>query len=299
MSAIELLGALEFGLIFSLCALAIFITFRILDFPDLTVDGSFVLGAGVSLALVSKGCDPWLALVVATVCGALSGVATGLIATRLQIASLLASIIVLTGLYSVNLHVMGAPNITLFDQRTIFSAFENFSNVDSTLQNVIFYLAVVAIVLSGYVVLFKTNLGLSLKATGDNPVFAKSIGISTSTMVVLGVAISNGLVALCAAIYAQSQMIADINMGVGTIIAGLGAVIIGECVLNSRSMLVRSILVIVGAIVYRVVITVGISLSSVHDGFGLSTDDLNLITAALVLVFIYVAKKREKSFARI
>lgn len=283
MSLFALLGALEIGLIFSLVALGVFISFRLLRFPDLTVDGSFPLGGAVAATLVSSGWDPFLATVVATFAGALAGLVTGWLNVRLRIMDLLASILMMIALYSVNLRIMGRPNVPLITEPTIFSILQPDWLSDYLARPLILVVVVLVakFLLDWY---FATQSGLAMRATGSNPRMARAQGVNTGGMVLAGMALSNALVGLAGALFAQTQGGADISMGIGTIVIGLAAVIVGESILPSRRLVLATLAVIIGAIVYRFFIALALN----SDFIGLQAQDLNLVTAVLVTIALVI-----------
>ncbi len=288
MSLYTLLGAFEIGLIFSLVALGVYISFRLLRFPDLTVDGSFPLGGAVAATLISSGSDPFLATIVATIAGAVAGLITGWLNIRLKIMDLLASILMMIALYSINLRIMGKPNVPLITEPTVFSVLQPDSISDYVLRP----LLLVVVVLAAKFLLdwfFSTQTGLAMRATGSNARMARAQGVHTGLMVLGGMALSNALVGLAGALFAQTQGGADISMGVGTIVIGLAAVIVGESLLPSRRLYLATIAVVVGAIVYRFFIALALN----SDFIGLQAQDLNLVTALLVTVALVVPKLRQ------
>jgi putative ABC transport system permease protein len=289
MSLFSLFGALEIGLIFSLVALGVFISFRLLRFPDLTVDGSFPLGGAVCAVLIANGMDPFSATLIATAAGALAGVMTAVLNVHLKIMDLLASILMMIALYSINLRIMGRPNIPLITEPTLFTLLQPEWLIDYIARPALLVLIVIAakLVLDGY---FATRQGLAIRATGSNPRMARAQGVNTGAMVILGMAISNALVALAGSLFAQTQGGADISMGIGTIVIGLAAVIVGESILPSRRLILTTLAVILGAIVYRFFIALALN----SDFIGLQAQDLNLITAVLVTVALVIPllKKR-------
>ncbi|MBA1186715.1 ABC transporter permease [Stutzerimonas nitrititolerans] len=283
MSLFSLFGALEVGLIFGLVALGVFISFRLLRFPDLTVDGSFPLGGAVCAVLIANGTDPFLATLIATAAGALAGVVTAALNVHLKIMDLLASILMMIALYSINLRIMGRPNIPLIMEPTMFSILQPQWLSDYVARPLILLLVVIAakILLDLY---FSTRQGLAIRATGSNPRMARSQGVNTGAMVILGMAISNALVALAGAMFAQTQGGADISMGIGTIVIGLAAVIVGESILPARRIFFLTLAVILGAIIYRFFIALALN----SDFIGLQAQDLNLITAVLVVIALVI-----------
>ena len=278
MSLISLMGALEIDLIFALVALSVLISFRILNFPDLTADGSFPLGGAVAAIMIAGGQSPWLACAAAMLAGAAAGWVTAWLNVRLNILQLLASILVMIALYSINLRVMGAPNVALIGSPTVFSPLiGDASERAMWVQPGVLAAIVVAakLLLDAY---FASQSGLAMRATGANPRMARAQGISTNRAILTGMALSNALIALGGALYVQTQGGADISMGVGTIVVGLAAVIIGETLIPSRSLWVITLATVLGAILYRLFIALALS----ADFIGLQAQDLNLVTAVLV-----------------
>lgn len=283
MSLYSLWGAFEIGLIFGLVALGVLISFRILNFPDLTVDGSFPLGGATAAVLIHHGLDPFTATLCATLAGGVAGMITGWLNVSLKIMDLLASILMMIALYSINLRVMSAPNIPLIAEPTVFTMLQPDSLEDYVARPLILLVLVIAIklLLDWF---FTTQVGLAMRATGSNPRMARSQGIATGSMILLGMAISNALCGLAGALFAQSQGGADISMGIGTIVIGLAAVIVGESVMPSRRLLITTLAVIVGAVLYRFFIALALN----ADFVGLKAQDLNLVTAVLVTVALVI-----------
>lgn len=283
MSIYSLWGALEIGLIFGLVALAVLISFRILRFPDLTVDGSFPLGGATAATLISGGMDPFLATAVAMLAGAGAGMITGWLNVRLRIMDLLASILMMIALYSINLRVMGGPNIPLIIEPTVFNTVQPEGVTDYIFRPLMLVgvVLIVKLVLDWY---FSTQTGLAMRATGSNPRMARAQGVATGRRILVGMALSNALCALAGALFAQSQGGADISMGIGTIVIGLAAVIIGESIMPSRRFFVITFAVIIGAVLYRVFVALALN----ADFIGLHAQDLNLVTAVLVTIALVV-----------
>lgn len=291
MSLYVVLGSVEQGLVYALMVLGVYITFRVLDFPDLTVDGSLPLGAAVSGILIVNGYDPFLSLVAAMIAGALAGLLTALLATKLRIMSLLASIITMTALYSINIRIMGRPNLTLLNQPNIFEPLGLLGLPKHVLVPAVF----LVIVLFWKVLLdlfLHTQLGMALRATGDNPQMIRAQGINTDGMIILGVSLSNALVALSGGLVAQSQGFADVGMGIGTIVAGLASVILGESLIGTRSVLRQTLCAVCGSLVYRM--TIAVALSYEFGFLHLNPSDLNLITSVLVVICLTVPLLRER-----
>ncbi len=286
--------SLEQGLVYGMMALGVLITFRILDFPDLTVDGSFPLGACITATLsVVLNLNPILALFIGVIGGMLAGVLTGLLSTKLNILNLLAGILTMTLLYSVNLRIMGKPNISLFAEETVLSKFEGLmaSFGAGEYSTLIFFAVLILLVKLLLDTFFNTELGLALRATGDNEQMIVAQGVNTDSMKILGLAISNGLVALSGGLVAQYSGFADVGMGIGTIIAGLASVIIGETLLPTFSFRWMTTAVIIGSLIYRGTIMVALRYGF-HLGFKAS--DLKLITAIIVIIALALPQVREK-----
>lgn len=289
MSLYTLMGALEIGLIFGLVALGVLISFRILDFPDLTVDGSFPLGGAVAATMISLGYDPFIATAMAIIAGAVAGYCTAFLNVRFKILPLLASILMMTALYSINLRVMGKPNVPLITEATVFSVLQPEWMPDYIARPLIL-LAIVILVKLLLDWFFASQIGLSIRATGANARMARAQGIATNRATLAAMALSNALVAFGGALFAQSQGGADISMGIGTIVIGLAAVIIGENILPARRLVWTTLAVILGAILYRFFIALALN----SDFIGLQAQDLNLITAVLVmLVLVFPLLKRK------
>lgn len=270
-------GALEQGLLFGVMVLGVYITFRVLDFPDLTVDGSFTLGAAVAARIIFEGYDPWLGTVLALVFGIIAGLMTGFLNTRLRIAPLLSGILMMIALYSINLRVMGSKSmLSLLRMKTIFT---DVAGLGVPNAYAVLALGLLVVVCTAYIlyVFLLTEVGLALRATGDNEQMIRSLGVNTNTTKVMGLALGNGLVALSGAMVAQYQSYCDIGMGIGMIVVGLASVIMGEVVIGNRTLVRTLVAVVIGSIVYREVIALVMRL-------GLPTTDLKLFTAILVVL---------------
>jgi putative ABC transport system permease protein len=291
MSLIASMGAIEIGLIFGLVALGVLISFRIINFPDLTVDGSFPLGAAVAATLIVNGADPFVATAVAMVAGGLAGAVTAWLNVHLRIMQLLASILVMIALYSINLRIMGKPNVALINEPTVFTALAIDTVPAFVAQVVIVFVVVVGakLLLDLY---FASETGLAMRATGSNPRMSRAQGISTDRLTLVGLALSNALVALAGALFAQSQGGADISMGVGTIVIGLAAVIIGETLIPARNLVITTLAVIIGAVLYRFFIALALN----TEFMGLKAQDLNLVTAVLVALALLVPAYKRRLF---
>lgn len=282
----SMVGAVESGLLYALMALGVYITFRILDFPDLTVDGSFTTGAAIGVVATIAGTPPWLAVIYAIIGGGLAGVCTGLLHTKGKINGLLSGIIMMIALYSINLRILGKPNVSLRGEANLFE--------NSSILVVGGLLIVVVVVL--LVLFFKTNLGLSLRATGDNSRMIRSFGANTDSTTIMGVALSNALVAGSGALIAFSQNSANNSMGIGMIVVGLASVIIGEAILGSKSILRALIAVVIGAILYRIIYALALRVP------GLDSQDMKLITAVIIIGALVIPTIRraiaQKSMAK-
>ena len=263
------------GLLWALLAIGVYLTFRVLDIADLTVEGSFPLGAAVAASLLTAGWQPIPAIFIACVAGMISGVVTGFLCTKLKIPALLAGILTMIALYSVNLRVMGKANLPLLQQETIFTIFP--VGGDKSMTVLIIGAVVVLLVSLACYWFFGTEIGAAVRATGNNPHMIRANGIDTDVMIVLGLLLSNGLVAISGALVAQSNGFADVGMGVGTIVIGLASVIIGEVLFGTRSFKNCLISVILGSIVYRAVIAIVLQM-------GMPPNDLKLFTAVLVAI---------------
>lgn len=277
MSLIAFYGAVVLGLIYGLMVLGVFLTFRILNFPDLTVDGSITLGAAVAASLIISGVNPFVATLAAPLAGALAGIVTGTLHTKFSIPPLLAGILSMIGLHSINLRVMGgSPNLPLLRQPVIFECLDSFGFALRDSEFIISIFVAFFFVLLLYYFLI-TETGQALRATGDNEIMMRSLGVNTGRMKIMGLGISNALVALCGAMLAQKQGFADISMGIGTIVAGLASVIVGEVLLGSTRIIVWIFAVLLGSILYRLIIALVLRL-------GFQPTDLKLFTAVIVTV---------------
>ncbi|MDY0309682.1 MAG: ABC transporter permease [Castellaniella sp.] len=289
MSIYSTWGALEIGLIFGLVALGVLISFRVLNFPDLTVDGSFPLGGATAAILIHHGTDPFLATGAAALAAGFAGMVTGWLNVQLKIMDLLASILMMIALYSINLRVMDAPNVPLITDPTVFTVLQP-EGLEDYVARPLILLALVVVVKLLLDWFFATQVGLAMRSTGSNPRMARAQGIRTGNMVLLGMAISNALCGLAGALFAQSQGGADISMGIGTIVIGLAAVIIGESILPSRRLMVATLAVVIGAVLYRFFIALALN----ADFVGLKAQDLNLVTAVLVTVALVIPLAKQR-----
>ena len=288
-----LIGSVTIGLILALLALGIFISFRIFDFPDITAEGSFTFGAAITASMIVSGANPVTATLMAFAGGFIAGSATGIIHTRFKVNPLLSGILVMTALYSINLHVMGKSNVPLLSQVTLFSWFENFSlsvsgadkitnvlgwNVPARdLWTLLFCLLI--IVASSLILLwfFRTNVGTAMRATGDNDQMIRALGVNTNVMIIFGVALSNGFIALAGSMLAQFQGFADVQMGIGMMVWGLASVIIGEALISNNSLGNVIAGAVIGAVLFRLLVAIALR-------WGMNPNDLKLITAGFVFL---------------
>jgi putative ABC transport system permease protein len=291
MNIVAFSGALELGFLYGLVALGVYLSFRVLDFPDLTVDGSFPLGAAVVAALIVKGIPPLIATVLAVGAGAIAGLCTATLNVKFKILNLLASILTMIALYSINLRIMGRPNLPLLNQPTLFqpinALLKSWPEPIPTFGNTLVLATIALITKLIFDWFLQSEIGLAMRATGANPAMARAQGISISAMVMLGMAIANGLAAFAGALFAQLNGGADVSMGIGTIIFGLAAVIGGETVFNRLSIVQATIGAIVGSILYRIVIAIALQ----ADVLGIQSQDLNLVTAVLVTIALVLPNK--------
>ncbi|HDY7999221.1 TPA: ABC transporter permease [Vibrio vulnificus] len=284
MSAFAFFGALEIGLLYGLVALGVYLTFRVLDFPDLSVDGSFPMGAAVAATAIVAGVNPWLATGMAILAGAMTGWVTAFLAVRCGILHLLASILTMIAAFSINIRIMGRPNLALLGEETILTPFESLGDPMFIRPLVV---GILVLISSWLVVrLLNSDFGLGLRATGVNARMVRAQGGSTSFYTYFGLALSNGFVGFAGALFAQTNSFADVTSGVGTIVVGLAAVILGQTLIPGRKIWVAVVAVIVGSVLYR--LAVAFALSS--GIFGLQASDLNLVTAVLVAIALIAPK---------
>ena len=271
-------ATIEQSLIFAIMVLGVYISFRILNFPDMTVDGTFPLGAAISAKLLALGVNPYLTLLVVLVAGAAAGAVTGLIHVKLKVKDLLAGILVMTALYSINLRVMGKSNIPLFEEDNIF-------NTEYSMMITIVVLILISKFILDY--LLKTKFGFALKALGDNENLIVSLGLNEEKYKIYGLMIANAFVAFSGAVLAQYQGFADVGMGTGIIVIGLASIIIGDTLFGKRRRLAGTTIVIIGSILYRGVIAVTLSM-------GMDASDLKLITSVIVIIILWIQKRKDK-----
>ncbi len=288
-----LLGSTTIGLILALLALGVYLSFRIFNFPDITADGSITLGAAVTATLLAHHWSPWIATVAGFAAGAGAGTITGVLHTKFKINGLLSGILVMTALYSVNLHIMGKSNVPLLNEATLASQIEllgrRLFGTDGDLdvfgwsvgeRDAAMLLGMMAlVVLFGFVLylFFRTNLGTAMRATGDNPQMIRALGVSVDFILILGLALSNGLIALAGALLAQYQGFADVQMGIGMVVWGLASVIIGEALVGSHRLGLLITGAVMGSVLFRLLVAIALR-------WGLNPNDLKLITAGFVFV---------------
>lgn len=304
-------GSVALGLCLALVAVGVYVTFRVLNFPDLTIDGTYPLGAAVSAVLIVDGFPAWATLAVAFVAGGCFGALTGLLATKLRLHSLLASILVATALFSINLRIQGKANIPLLSETTIFTplsdearratvwAFgDDAARHSNNLLTIVLIGLLVVAVKSAFDAFNRSEIGLNLRGTGDNPQMMRTLGRNTDQYVVLGVTISNALVAVAGAIVAQFQGFADVNMGFGLIIAGLASVILGDVVFRPRRVSTGTLAAIAGMVLYRMAIAAALAVRIPVPGgesFRLEAGDIKVATAVLVLAMLWFSAVRKKA----
>jgi putative ABC transport system permease protein len=294
-----LIGALTLGLILALLALGVYVSFRIFNIPDMTAEGSVTLGASVAAALMIHGYNAVFATVAAALAGTVAGAITGVLATKCRINPLLSGILVMTGLYSVNLHVMGRSNLPLLEVRTLATGAEDIgsrifagsADLDvagwavsvrdaSMLLSVLIFVAVICLLLYLF---FRTDMGTAMRATGDNPDMIRALGVSVDRATIFGLAMSNGLIALCGAMIAQYQGFADVQMGIGMVVLGIASVIIGEALVGSRAVGLLITGTVMGSVLFRLLVAIALR-------WGLSPNDLKLITAVFVFSALVLPK---------
>ena len=301
-----LLGALTIGLILAMLAFGVYLSFRIFNFPDITADGSITLGAAVTASLLVHGVSPLLATMAGFAAGSLAGALTGILHTRFSIHGLLSGILVMTALYSINLHVMGKSNVPLMAHRTLFSDADEVVKAAAggaasiqisvwevgthDIAGLLLTLVLLSIVGVALYLFFRTNLGTAMRATGDNPQMIRALGASTNAILVLGLALSNGLIALAGSLLAQYQGFADVQMGIGMVVWGLASVIIGEALVGHASLGLMITGAAMGSVLFRLLVAIALR-------WGLDPNDLKLITAVFVFVAL-VAPRMMRSMRR-
>lgn len=281
-----IVSAISQGLLWSLLSLGLFISFRILNIADMTTEGVYPLGAAVCVTLIQQGMSPLSATIIAMIVGSLAGLATAIFINIFKIPSLLAGILTMTALLSVNLRVMGRPNLSLLNQKTIFDNFEKL-NLPPYFDIIILGLIIISIIISLMYIFFNTELGQALIATGDNPKMAVSLGISTKKMITLGLMLSNSMVALTGAILSQHNGYADVNSGLGVIVVALAAIIIGEVVFGDVNFVTRLVCIVFGSIIYRLLLVTVLKLNFIQ------ANDFKIVSALLIAIFLAIPELKK------
>lgn len=286
-------SALAQGVLWGILALGVYITYRILDIADLTVDGSFATGGAVCAVCVLNGVDPILSLLLATIAGALAGFITGFLHTRCEIPAILAGILTQIGLYSINLRIMGRANTPLLKANTLFKNISQATGLSSAWTSLIIGILVSVVIVLILYWYFGTEIGSSIRATGNNEQMVRALGVNTNHMKILGLMIGNALIALSGALVTQSQGYADIKMGIGAIVIGLASIVIGEVIFGHKgNFAYRLTSIIIGSIIYRMIVAIVLQM-------GMNTDDLKLLTAVLVAIAlsvpVFLAKKNQRA----
>lgn len=275
------------GLLWGILALGLFLTFRILNFPDMAVEGTFPFGAAICVSALVHGTDPLVATLLSFAGGMLTGLVTGLLYTKGKIPVLLAGILTMTGVYSVNLRILGKANVGLLNKATLLNG-QFLQNLPANFPTIVIGLLFAILIILLLAIFLNTDLGQSFIATGDNENMARSLGINTDNMKILGLMLSNGLIGLAGGLLAQNGGYADVNMGIGTMVIGLAAIIIGEVVYGNLSLTARLIAIVIGSIIYRLILLLVLQL-------GFSTNDFKLISA-IILAICMMLPLFEKKF---
>lgn len=275
-------GAVNQGILWGIMALGVYITFRLLDFADLTVDGSFATGGAVCAISLTAGINPILAVIFAVLAGFIAGFVTGFLHTKCEIPAILAGILTQIGLYSINLRIMGRSNTPLLQVDTLFKGLSTSLNISTAWITFIIGVIFAVIVIAICYWYFGTEIGSAIRATGNNEKMVRSLGVNTNTTKILGLMISNGLIAMAGALVTQSQGYADVKMGIGAIVIGLASIVIGEVIFGRKGgFAIRLLSIVIGSIVYRLIVAVVLQM-------GMNTDDLKLLTAILVAIALSV-----------
>lgn len=279
-------NAISQGIIWGIMGIGLYITFRILRFADLTSEASFMMGASISVALASNNVNPFLATIVAIFGGVLAGYITGLLMTLFDIPSLLAGIITLTGLYSINLRIMGKPNVSFRGLDTVFNQLEAFF-ADTLMQRLVVGVFMIVVVITILAIFFKTDFGQAVIATGDNEVMADALGISAPKMKRIALVIANAIIALAGALIAQDNGVSDISMGTGTVVIALSAIVIGEVLFKNLTLPMRLFSIVFGAVIYRLILVGVLQL-------GFNANDFRLVSASVLAIFLAMPSITEK-----
>lgn len=274
------------GLLWSLLAIGVFLTYRILDIADLTTEGSFPLGAGIAAVSITQGISPILASLLGFLGGVIAGFISGILHTKLKIPALLAGIITMTGLYSITNRLMDAPNITLIGQKTFFSWLQPLG-LSKTTMIILAGLLIVLMVIFLLVFFFRTEVGLAIRSTGDNLEMSEANGINTDNMKMIGYMISNGCISLAGALLAQNNGFADVNSGIGTIVIGLASIIIAEVLFRNKPLPIRLVTIVLGAIIYRFILALVFELN-------IPSDYSKLASALVLVVCLSLPQLRKK-----
>lgn len=291
-------GGATLGVIWAIMALGLYLTYRVLNYADMTVDGSLTLGGALSAVLVASGMQPILAIFLAMLGGMLAGLVTGFLHTKLKIPDLLAGILTQFGLYSINLRIMGKANFGLLNEVTLFTQMKNLG-VPSKWVGLVVGVIFAAVLIVLIYCFFGTEIGCALRATGNNPYMVEAMGGNTKVYIVLGLVVGNGLVAMAGALLAQYQGYADINMGVGSIVIGLAAIMIGEVLFSKRSYMHRLTGVVLGSIVYRIIIAIVLRISLMSNFvIKITADDMKLITAIIVVLALVLPDIKKAAMAK-
>lgn len=295
----DIQGGATLGVIWAIMALGLYLTYRVLNYADLTVDGSLTLGGAVSAVCVAAGVSPILAILVATVSGMMAGSVTGFLHTKFKIPDLLAGILTQFALYSINLRIMGKANFGLLNEVTLFSQIKALGVPSKWAGLLIGTVFVIALIIGIYC-FFGTEIGCALRATGNNPHMVRAMGANTKIYIVLGLIVGNGLVAMSGALLAQYQGYADINMGVGTIVIGLAAIMIGEVLFSKKTYFHRLAGVVIGSVVYRIIIAFVLRISLTADTvIKITADDMKLITAIIVVIALVAPGLKDSALAKL
>ena len=274
------------GLMWSILSLGVFLSFRVLDVPDMTCEGSFPLGGAIAATLITAGVSPWASLLAGALGGVVAGTVSGILYTKLKIPAILAGILTMIALYSINLHIMGKANISLLRTDTVFTLTQKMFDISQGAAAFLLPAGICLLLCFGIYWFFGTELGMCIRATGYNVQMMRAQGVNTDTMIIVGLFISNALIGLCGAVVAQNNGFADVGMGIGTIVIGLASVIIGEVILGVSSFKESLIAVIIGSVLYRIVIALVLFM-------GMPPNDLKLFTAVLVMIALAMPMIKE------
>lgn len=285
-------GAVSQGILWGVMTLGLYITYKVLNYADLTVDGSFALGGVVSAVLITKGMSPFFTLAFSVIAGMLAGLVTGFLNTKLKIPAILAGILSMIALYSINLRIMGKPNLALLGEDTIISLAAGWSGLTKSMINLLIGVAFATVIIAIMYWFFGTEIGCAIRATGNNEYMVRALAGNTDFMKIIGLMISNGLVALSGGLVAQSQGYADVGMGTGTLVIGLASIIIGEVIFGKRFNFAYKLMsVVLGSALYRIIIAIVLQM-------GLNPSDLKLLTAVIVATALSIPVVKQKLATR-